>query len=88
RGRQVVRGYGSRPGLFAVSRFDPDGHGELLVAFNTSTSAISAQVEVEAGSTHFVALHGKCAAQPSAPGSYPVEIAPLDYVVCAAAGGE
>jgi glycosidase len=86
RGRQIVRSYGSSPGLFAVSRIDPDQGGELLIAFNTSLAAVSAQVMVEAGSRRFVSLHGGCAPQASAPGSYHVNIAPLDYLVCAAAG--
>ncbi|HEX4618174.1 MAG TPA: alpha-amylase family glycosyl hydrolase [Steroidobacteraceae bacterium] len=88
RGTQLVRASGSAPGLFAVSRLDPDGRGELLIAFNTSTSAVSAQVMVEAASERFVSLHGRCEPRASAPGSYHVEIAPLDYLVCAAAGGE
>ena len=86
-GRQVVRSYGKSPGLFAVSRFDPGGRGELLIAFNTSTAALSAQVEVDANSVRFASLHGRCAAQAAAPGSYRVEIAPLDYLVCASAEG-
>jgi glycosidase len=88
RGVQVVRSYGKSPGLFAVSRFDPDGRGEIVVAFNTSTTALTAQVLVETGSDRFVSLHGNCAARPAAPGSYQVRIGPLDYLVCAAAGGE
>jgi len=87
RGPQVVRSYGKSPGLFAVSRLDPDGRGELLIAFNTSTAALSAEVTVETGSERFASLHGKCAPRASAPGSYHVEIAPLDYLVCASAGG-
>ena len=41
RGVQVTRyAEGDRPGLFAVSRFDPrDGH-EVLIVFNTSTKPI------------------------------------------------
>ena len=35
------------PGLFAASRIGADGR-EILVAFNTSTEALVAQVEVEA----------------------------------------
>jgi glycosidase len=88
RGTQLVRASGSSPGLFAVSRLDPDGRGELLVAFNTSTSPVSAQVMVEAASGRFVSLHGRCEPRASAPGSYHVEIAPLDYLVCASAGGQ
>jgi glycosidase len=87
RGPQVVRAYGASPGLFAASRLDPEGHGELLVAFNTSTQGISAQVMVEAGSARFGSLHGNCAPRISAPGSYHVEIAPLDYLVCVSTGG-
>ena len=88
RGPQLVRSYGREPGLFAVSRLDPDGHGELLLAFNTSSHALSAQVLVEAASERFTSLHGQCAPRASAPGSYHVEIGPLDYLVCAAVGRE
>jgi len=87
RGRQLVRSYGAAPGLFVVSRLDPQGGGELLIAFNTSNAAVSAQVTVEAGSQRFVSLHGQCRSRASAPGSYHVELAPLDYLVCAATGG-
>ena len=82
-GRQVVRGYGPRPGLFAVSRFDPAGR-EVLVAFNTSGAALSAQVTVEPTSLGFTALHGACEPAPGAPGSYHVSIPALDYIICAA----
>jgi len=85
RGRQLLRSYGPVPGLFVVSRFDPDDGRELVIAFNTSTASLSAQTLVEAGSRDFSALHGHCEAQPSAPGSYPIELGPLDYLVCAAA---
>ena len=88
RGPQIVRSYGKSPGLVAVSRLDPDGHGEIVIAFNTSTSALSAQVTVEAGSERFASLHGECAPRASAPGSYRVTLAPLDYLVCASAGDE
>ncbi len=88
RGRQLVRAYGPRAGLFAVSRLHPDTGAEVLIAFNTSTAAVSAQIPVQAGSGRFVALHGECERKPTAPGSYHVEIAPLDYLVCAATAGE
>ena len=83
RGLQVVRNFADQPGLFAVSRFDPDSGREVLVAFNTSTQPLSGQVEVDAQSTHFMALHGACEATPSAPASYHVALAPLDFVICA-----
>ena len=84
RGRQIVRNYGDKPGLFAVSRIDPQSGRELLIAFNTSMVALDAQVEVDSDSRHFHGLHGQCAPAPSAPGSYRVQIAPLDFIVCAA----
>lgn len=85
RGKQLVRGYARAPGLFAVSRMDPTSGAELLIAFNTSTAPISAQVDVDPRSRDFRSLHGACAPQPTATGSYHVEVAALDFVVCAAA---
>lgn len=84
RGRQVVRNYSDKPGLLAVSRIDPQTGRELLIAFNTSTTPLVAQVEINAESTAFDSLRGSCASTPSAPGSYPVNIAPLGFIVCAA----
>ena len=86
RGRQIVRSAGPAPGLFAVSRIDPDNGREILIAFNTSRSAVSAEVLIESSSRRFVALHGDCQPDAAAPGSYHVQVAPLDYVACAAVG--
>jgi glycosidase len=83
RGRQIVRSYSAAPGLFAVSRIEPVTGRELLVAFNTSTAPLTAQVEIGALPKRFVALQGHCEATPSAPGSYKVTLAPLDFAVCA-----
>ncbi|MBU6299688.1 MAG: alpha-amylase, partial [Alphaproteobacteria bacterium] len=88
RGKQIVRNYSDTPGLFAVSRIDPDTGREIVIAFNTSTAPLSAQVEIDPASQHFTALHGACAAEPSAPGSYHVTLAPLDYIICAAGGAK
>jgi len=85
RGEQVVRAAGDAPGLFAFSRLAPSGGGETLAVFNTSTKPISANIAVESGSRRWTASHGACAATAAAPGSYRVEIAPLDYIVCKAA---
>jgi len=84
RGKQIVRNYSDEPGLFAVSRIDPDTGREILIAFNTSTKPLEVQVQVDARSSHFEGLHGVCAPAPSAPGSYHVSLKPLDFVVCAA----
>jgi glycosidase len=83
-GRQIVRNASEGAGLFAVSRIDPASGAEVVVAFNTSTVHLSAQVSVDSASSRFTGLHGRCAAAPSAPGSYHVELAPLDFVICSA----
>ncbi|MES1971829.1 MAG: alpha-amylase family glycosyl hydrolase [Pseudomonadota bacterium] len=84
RGLQRVRAQGDKPGLFAVSRFDPVSGAEILLAFNTSTAPVAAQVQVETGSVRFAALAGQCAPAASAPGSVAVTLAPLSYAICAA----
>lgn len=83
-GLQIVRRDSPAPGLFAVSRFDPDNGREMLIAFNTSTGPVAGQVEVEAQSQEFVALRGACQRKPTAPGSLRVSLAPLDFAICAA----
>jgi len=81
-GDQIVRAYGNEPGLFAFSRRIPGTPGETLAVFNTSTKPITAQVQVDTGSLAWTSLHGQCAAAATAPGSYRVELAPLEYLVC------
>ncbi|MCW4463365.1 alpha-amylase family glycosyl hydrolase [Sphingomonas sp. BT-65] len=88
RGRQVTRAYDEKPGLFAVSRFDPVTGAEVLVAFNTSGRAITRQVEVGVGATTFTALVGQCAPAATAPGSVTVTLPPFGYVACAAGGAK
>jgi hypothetical protein len=83
-GAQIVRAAGETPGLFAVSRIDPHSGGEILIAFNTGSSPVTAQVTVNAASLHFRALRGQCAAHADAPGSYRVQLAPLDFSICEA----
>jgi glycosidase len=84
-GEQLVRAHGQTPGLFAASRLDPQGDGEVLVAFNTSTEAVDAQVEVGPLARSFHALHGVCSPVTSAPGSYHVRVAALDFIICSSA---
>jgi glycosidase len=83
-GEQIVRAAGDAPGLFAFSRRAPSGGGETLAIFNTGTTPIEAQVQVDAGSMQWQSLHGRCAPAATAPGSYRVELAPLDYLLCRA----
>ena len=84
RGRQTLRAYGDKPGLLALSRFDPTSGREVLLAFNTSAQAIDLPVEVETRSAAFTALAGPCAARAAAPGSVRVTLPPFGYAVCAA----
>ena len=85
RGMKIVRAESDEPGLFAVSRFDPvDGH-EILVAFNTSTEPLRANVKVDARSARFHSLAGACPSAAAAPGSLVLSIPPLSYLFCEAA---
>jgi hypothetical protein len=79
-----VRAYTRTPGIFAVSRRDPNNSSEVVVAFNTSLQAMDVLIEVDPRSAHFHALHGSCAETASAPGSYRVQLAALDFIVCKA----
>jgi glycosidase len=82
RGLQLVRYAGDKPGLFAVSRFEPGKGREMLLLFNTSTTPVRQNIRVETRSTRFETLAGNCAATASAPGSVAVDLPPLGYAVC------
>jgi len=82
-GRQVVRAAVRTPGLFAVSRLDAASGQEIVVAFNTGSTPVDARVVVEHGSQHFASLHGSCAPASTQPGSYPIVVARLDFLICA-----
>jgi neopullulanase len=82
RGKQIVRNYGEKPGLFAVSRVDEASGEELLLVFNTSNATLDANVEVGTAATAFEPLSGPCPSAPRAPGSATVSLAPLGFMVC------
>jgi neopullulanase len=82
RGLQIVRYSQDKPGLFAISRFEPATGREMLLLFNTSTAPIRQNVRVETRSTRFATLAGNCPAAASAPGSVAVELPPLGYAMC------
>jgi glycosidase len=84
RGRQVVRADSRQPGLFAVSRFDPAGAHEVVLAFNTSDAPVEARIEVRPGSRRFRALAGHCEPATPEPASYRIVLEPLSYAVCEA----
>ena len=82
RGLQVIRYSQDKPGLFAVSRFEPGTGREMLLVFNTSTVPIRQNVRVETRSTQFEQLAGTCPIAADAPGSVSVALPPLGYAVC------
>ncbi|MFW2446425.1 MAG: alpha-amylase family glycosyl hydrolase [Qipengyuania pacifica] len=82
RGRQVVRHYDQEPGIFAVSRFDPDTGKEYLAAFNTSDAERSANIVVGYDARSFDELAGTCPAKVSAPGSAALTLPAFGWAVC------
>jgi neopullulanase len=82
RGRQSVRTYGTRPGLFSVSRFDPETGAEYLVAFNTSDAPIHAASVVGTSAETLETLFGTCPARVAAPGSVMLDLPAFGSAVC------
>ena len=82
RGLQLIRYSQDKPGLFAVSRFEPGTGREMLLLFNTSTQPLRQNVRVETRSTRFEALAGSCPLTAQAPGSVAIALPPLGYAVC------
>ncbi len=84
-GSTVLRTTSETPGLFAVSRFDPDSGEEVVLAFNTSKDPVTRNVAVETHSQAFSTLAGSdCPDTASAPGSIAITLPPLGFSVCAA----
>ena len=84
RGATVLRAGSDKPGLFAVSRIDPDTGREVLVAFNTSAAPLSGNIAVDPASDGFTSLAGTCPAAAQAPGSLALSLPAFGYAVCAA----
>lgn len=83
-GASVVRASSEKPGLFAVSRFDPATGKEVVLLFNTANAPLSARVAVSPRSLTFTPLVGQCSPRADAPGSLAVTLPPLGFAVCAA----
>lgn len=84
RGRQLIRSYAEKPGLFAVSRIDAASGQEIVLAFNTSNAPLSVNVAVDPAKTRYAALHGDCPAATAAPGQLAINLPPLGYMICEA----
>jgi len=82
RGSQLIRYAQDKPGLFAMSRFEPGTGREMLLLFNSSMDMIRQNVRVETRSSSFEALAGNCPRASGAPGTVAVELPPLGYAVC------
>jgi glycosidase len=82
RGRQVTRGYGEKPGLFSVSRFDAETGAEYLIAFNTSAAPIRAASVVGASASKLETFYGTCPASVAAPGSVLLDLPAFGSAVC------
>ena len=84
RGATILRSSSDKPGLFAVSRIDPDTGREVVLAFNTSAAPLSGAIAVDPASGGFTALAGPCPMAPIAPGSIAITLPAFGYAVCAA----
>lgn len=83
-GRSVLRQASETPGLFAVSRFDPQTGKEIVLLYNTATAPINTYVVVEGASKTFHSLMGACQPQVTQARSYAVQLEPLSWAICAA----
>ncbi len=83
-GATISRAFADKPGLYAVSRIDPETGQEVVMAFNTSTEAVTRRITIEPRSLTFSPLAGQCALAADAPGSLTITLPPLGYAVCAA----
>lgn len=84
RGATRVRAFSEKPGLLAISRFDPDTGREVLLAFNTSAAPLSANIAIDTKSAGFTALYGDCPASPAAPGSLHLSLPAFGTIICQA----
>ena len=82
RGRQQVRHYEQKPGIFAVSRFDPDNGSEYLAVFNSSAEQRSANIWLSYDARGFDTLAGACPAETSAPGSAAFTLPAFGWALC------
>ncbi len=84
RGSTTVRAFSEKPGLLAVSRFDPDTGREVVLAFNTSATQLSANIAVDMKSRAFEAISGNCPAAAAAPGTLAITVPAFGTLVCRA----
>ncbi|MFM5923413.1 MAG: alpha-amylase family glycosyl hydrolase [Novosphingobium sp.] len=83
-GLQKVRAFSDKPGLLAISRFDPRTGREVVLTFNTGDKPLTARIPIDPRSLSFTPLAGQCAPHADAPGSLTVTLPAFGFAVCAA----
>lgn len=87
-GPQKIQGYSEKPGLFSVSRYDPITGAEYILAFNTSSEAISVNSVIGNNADQIEKIDGPCPSTVSAPGSISFTLPPFGHVICRTMEGE
>lgn len=82
RGDQRVRHAGLDDATLAVSRFQPDGSGEIVAAFNAEDRAMTLRFPVDGRSRTWSSLAGRCNSASPAAGAYAITVPPAGFVVC------
>lgn len=83
-GTTLLRAFSDKPGLLAVSRFDPATGREVVLAYNTSARPLSARIAIDLRSAAFTSLYGDCPVTPDAPGSLTVNLPAFGTLICRA----
>ncbi|WOF43745.1 alpha-amylase [Sphingopyxis indica] len=83
-GSTALRAFSDKPGLLAVSRFDPATGREVVLAYNTSATPLTARIAIDMRSAAFTPLYGDCPAAPDAPGSLTINLPAFGTLICRA----
>ena len=83
-GLQKIRAFSDKPGLLAISRFDPKTGREVVLVFNTSAGPVTNRIAVDPRSLSFSTLAGQCSPNAAAPGSLSITLPAFGFAVCAA----
>lgn len=84
RGEQRVRLADLEDSTLVLSRFDPDGVYEYVVAFNAETIPETLSFAVDGRARAWESLAGSCPKASPAPGVLSIEAPALNYVICRA----
>ena len=81
-GRQTLGTFDREPGLFSLTRTDPETGQSVLIAFNTSGEPITRGIEIDHAATGANRLVGPCPDAIAAPGSLVMTLPPFGYAAC------